>query len=433
MSKELPVIAHMAGVEVGNGANGRPLYVYCIFFVLLLFETWESFNNAKVSFKKLFEQEKKKKSDDIAKVRRSGTQSGALWCCIWMGPIRQLEQYAWNGLGTGFWSMFCGKNREVPKEVISGSLCCRNCLTSPSGNNGQKYLLPIKKGVPHLRPGATDDWVMAMRLVPPVQQAPQGSTSDKLETLIPMQLFCLSLLTSPAIFNPAHCGQLSLSPQKRAAAYITFSKTPHASGLPFHCCDLLFHSPSFWKTVGLLVCSEEGKSEWNLHTHVQPHLWFSFATAWTIPFLGLNKPHVLTLARLQWDLLILMYLTTYHSKVACRSEESASPRSLMEMPSLGTHLPPRLNEARSAFQQDVQVICKCVTDWEVCPLETFCILKRYHWGDKARWQVLKGKPSTSISVKYSSPLKSTCRTYNKRWAGRGKSSTSSPYGTFRKK
>lgn len=119
--------------------------------------------------------------------------------------------------------------------------------------------------------------------------------------------------------------------------------------------------------------------------------------------------------------------------VACRSEESASPGSLMEMPSLGTHLPPRLNEARSAFQQDVQVICKCVTDWEVFPLETFCILKRYHWGDKARWQVLKGKPSTSISVKYSSPLKSTCRTYNKRWAGRGKSSTSSPYGTFRKK
>lgn len=67
------------------------------------------------------------------------------------------------------------------------------------------------------------------------------------------------------------------------------------------------------------------------------------------------------------------------------------------------------------------------------PGKHFVYLRDLIGGGQSKVTLGKGKIFKYLSVKYSLPFRNTCRTYNERWAGLGKSSTSSPYGMCRRK
>lgn len=77
-------------------------------------------------------------------------------------------------------------------------------------------------------------------------------------------------------------------------------------------------------------------------------------------------------------------------------------------------------------------------DWEACPMETIPILEVPLEGT-ARWQREGKSVHGSISMKFFYALKDESYTWmpwyacGERWAGRGNSSTSRPYGMFRRK
>lgn len=144
----------------------------------------------------------------------------------------------------------------------------------------------------------------------------------------------------------------------------------------------------------------------------------------------LNKPH-LTLARLPWNLLILMSPTTLPLK--------ARPTDQKNQPHLGAWwkcqvLGPtswdllrqnlHFNKLPRWFASVFLFEKSALWRHFVCLRDTIEGIKQ---GGKR-----KEKPSIFISVKYSLRLKNKCRTCNERWAGRGKSATSSPYGMFRR-